>query len=280
VRAGLDPVGCVFEYNPNNDNAAGYVRDALAKGLMLERETGSNPLALGIIASTDTHNGAPGYVGEQNWNGHGGTGDDTAEERLTAPYFSPSSITAVWADENTRASIFAGLQNREAYATSGPRIRVRTYALALPDDTTAQTYCDDPRFPEKLVAAQAAPMGATISSTKRPYIFVSAMADQPPLASFDIIRIRATTFGARQLIHSENLEGAQRQSFCRFWSDPTFVADAPVLYYARVLEQTTPRWIARACEMMPDDPSCTDASIPKTIQERAWTSPIFATGAE
>jgi hypothetical protein len=271
----LGDAGCAFEHNPGNDNAAGAVRNGLAKGLELQRQTGTNPLAMGIMASTDTHNGAPGYVDEQTWNGHGADQDDVAAERLEGPSFSPGGLTAVWAEENTRASIYGALERREAYATSGTRIRVRTYALAVADDATAQTYCDDPMFPSKLVAAGARPMGGTISSTTAPYLFVFAMADQTPLASFDIIRLQAASSTAQQSIHSETLSGTQRQTFCRFWKDPSFVAGAPALYYARVLEAATPRWTARDCVAVPTAAACTDASIPKQIQERAWTSPIF-----
>jgi Protein of unknown function (DUF3604) len=271
----LADASCGFEYSPDNDNAAGYVRAGLARGLELQRQTGSNPLAMGILASTDTHNGAPGYVGEQAWNGHGANQDDTAAERLEMPYYGPGGLTAVWAEENTRAAIYAALDRREVYATSGTRLRVRTYALNVPDDATAKTYCDDPSFPSKLVAAGAKPMGGTITTATAPYLFVSAMADQAPMASFDIIRLHAAGSTAQQSIKSETLSGSQRQAFCKFWKDPAFVAGAPALYYARVLEAETPRWTARDCAAAPTAAACTDSSIPKQLQERAWTSPIF-----
>lgn len=271
----LSDPGCAFEYDPDNDNAAGYVRNGLAKGLELQRQTGANPLAMGIIASTDTHNGAPGYVGEQTWNGHGANQDDTAAERLEMPYFGPGGLTAVWAEENTRAAIYGALERREVYATSGTRMRVRTYALNVADDATAQTYCDDPNFPSKLVAAGAKPMGGTITTATAPYVFVMAMADQTPISSFDIIRLHATGSTAQQSIYSATLSGSQRQSFCKFWKDPSFAQGAPALYYARVLEDATPRWTARDCAASPTSAACSDPSVPKQLQERAWTSPIF-----
>lgn len=226
---------------------------------------------------TKTHNGTPGYVDEQAWNGHGAKQDDTAAERLDAPFFGPGGLTAVWAEDNPRASIYAALDRRETYATSGTRIRVRSYALPLPDDATAQTFCDDPSFPAKLVAAGAKPMGGSISAANAPYIFVFAMADQPPMASFDIVRINVPATTAKQSIFSQTLTGTRRQSFCTFWKDPSFVANAPALYYTRVREAQTPRWTTRDCAASPTAAACTDPTVPKQIQERAWTSPIFAT---
>ncbi|MBC7974175.1 MAG: DUF3604 domain-containing protein [Myxococcales bacterium] len=268
---------CDFESLPNATDAPGFLRDALARGLTLARQTGSNPLALGIIGSTDTHNGAPGSVGESQWAGHGAQQDDTAAERLdNAPYFSPGGLAAVWAEDNTRASIFAALDRRETYATSGPRIVVRAYALAgIPNNQAAAAYCSDPTFPAKLVEDGAIPMGGTVGGATAPYVFVSAMADRTALESFDIVRIHAASDQPAQHVEVVALAGGEQQTFCRFWRDPDFVPGAPALYYARVFEQPTARWTARDCRAEPTNPGCADPTIPQQLRERAWTSPIF-----
>ena len=76
-------------------------------------------LGLGIIASTDTHNGTPGAVDEAGFVGHRGIDDDTPAKQLgngvLTPggiQFSPGGIAGVWAEENSRASIFDGLRRR------------------------------------------------------------------------------------------------------------------------------------------------------------------------
>jgi hypothetical protein len=56
------------------------------------------------------------------------------------------------------------------------------------------------------------------------------------------------------------------------WVDPTFKAGEAAVYYARVIEIPTPRWTtylaARNGQPLP-------TVVPATIQERAWTSPVY-----
>ena len=58
------------------------------------------------------------------------------------------------------------------------------------------------------------------------------------------------------------------------WVDPDFDADQRAFYYVRVIEIPTPRWTAydskRFGITMPDD-------VPMTVQDRAYTSPIWYT---
>ena len=85
---------------------------------------------------SDNHNGTPGNVEEDNYRvGSHGLADQTAEDRLkqvidgwaTAYDINPGSLTGVWAESNTREAIWDGLKNRETFATSGPRIKVRFF---------------------------------------------------------------------------------------------------------------------------------------------------------
>ena len=65
---------------------------------------------------------------------------------------------------------------------------------------------------------------------------------------------------------------------CTLWTDPEFQPEERAFYYVRVLENPSCRWSTWECIRLPagDRPStCEDPKVPKTIQERAWTSPIW-----
>ena len=130
VCAGSDTTrGCLASNN--------YVRNALKLGLEFEQQLDVNPYKLGFIGSTDTHNGTPGGTDESNYQGHHGFEDGTPARRALTPEIkefsasrekSSGGLAGVWAEQNTRSAIFAALQRRETFATSGTRISVRFFA--------------------------------------------------------------------------------------------------------------------------------------------------------
>jgi hypothetical protein len=61
------------------------------------------------------------------------------------------------------------------------------------------------------------------------------------------------------------------------WTDPDFDANAEITYYARVLEIPTPRWTTYLA-VKHNIPL--NSKVPASIQERAWTSPIWYTPAK
>ena len=142
-----------------------YVRSALKTGLSLEASIGVNPYQFGVIGSTDAHTSLPSAE-EDNF--HGKMATDSIPSRKSGGWsddargtfgwgMSASGLAAVWATENTREAIIAAMRRREVYATSGPRIAVRTFAgLNL-----SSSALEAPSYPANL-AEQAVPMGGEI----------------------------------------------------------------------------------------------------------------------
>jgi hypothetical protein len=115
---------------------AGTVREALKSGLIEEARLGVNPFAYGILASTDTHTAMPGSVDERGYTGH--TSTNKGEMKGSLPdvvQYNPGGLAGVFAEENTRESLFAALRRKEVFGTSGPRIVVRLFGGPnYPDD--------------------------------------------------------------------------------------------------------------------------------------------------
>lgn len=297
-NGGTGNAGCVSRRD--------YARGALLEGLVEEERTGVNPLPLGFVASTDTHNGTPGAVAEQTFLGHRGNLDDLPDERLategtrSGTVFNPGGITGVWADENTRGAIFAALTRREVYGTSGTRIAVRLFGgWDLPTDL-----CGDPALLEKGYA-QGVPMGGSLpapgddGAARAPGFVVSALrapgtTEQPgtPLESVQMVKGWIVNGVAHERVY--DVAGAPGagdvdvatcaptgrgfDTLCAAWRDPDFDPAQHAFYYARVLETPSCRWNGWACRDLSGverPASCDDPAVPKTIQERAWTSPIW-----
>ncbi|MGE4608248.1 MAG: DUF3604 domain-containing protein, partial [Myxococcota bacterium] len=147
--------------------ANNFVRWALKEGLRQRHTLGVNSFKYGIIASTDTHIAAAGLTAERGHPGHGGAGmatDQVEQEGFVDDIeFGPGGLAVLWAEENTRDSLFAAMRRREAYGTSGTRPTLRFFGgWEYPDDL-----CGDPEFVAKGYAG-GVPMGGDLPARSRP----------------------------------------------------------------------------------------------------------------
>ncbi len=214
-------------------------------------------------------------------------------------YWSASGLAAVWAEENTREAIYDAFRRRETFATSGPRIRVRLFAgFGLSDDLledpelVARAYREGvpmggeltgagPGAPAFLVWAAADPTGAPLQRAQvikgwiengehREQVFDVACSDG---LAVDRQSHRCPDNGARvDLDDCSTPAGVGAAELKTLWRDPAFDPDTAAFYYVRVLQNPTCRWstwdaIRAGVEPRPD--------LPKTLQERAWSSPIW-----
>jgi hypothetical protein len=291
-----------------------YLRSALGQGMLVEEQLGVNPFKLGFIGGTDTHLGTPGAVAEQDHPGHGGAGAPAADQvPVGLPddiEFNPGGLSVLFAEENSRDALFAAMQRREAYGTSGPRIDVRFFggfglspSLCTAPDLVAQGYALGVPMGGDLRAADAGDPAA-------PSFVVRAIADggtpdRPgtPLQRVQIVKVWTHDGSAQQKVFdvagdAQNgatvdtatckTSGPGAASLCAVWRDPEFDPGAHAAYYARVVENPTCRWSTYVCNragVRCDDPAsvrpeftaCCDQRYPRSIQERAWTSPIWYT---
>jgi hypothetical protein len=288
-----------------------YAREALAEGLRLGRKLGANPFAFGLVAATDTHLATPGNVDEDRFVGHGA---GTVSARLGVPPlpdridFNPGGLAVLWAEENSRDALFEAMRRREAYGTSGPRIEVRFFAgdydaaLCEARDFAAAGYARGVPMGGDLPARGTAPAFA-VSALKDPgtldgpgndlqriqIVKLWLEGETPREAVFDVAGDAGGGAGVDPLTCNPTARGATK--LCAVWRDPAFDPATPALWYARVVENPSCRWNAWACLAAQVDCSnpdgvaeglepCCDPAVPKTIQERAWTSPIFYTPPE
>ena len=244
-----------------------YVRGLLMRGLAAYQNSGKaqrNPLQIGIIGSTDNHAGTPGHVNEADWQGAVfGLGD--LDRTMARRVFNPGGLVGVWAEENTRESIFAALKRREVYATSGPRISVRLSADIQGKKLSCAT-------DEKSLATVN--MGGDFNKALgAPTFKIHAQADQTPLQEMELIKGQYKNGKYEESVFPIWQRSSTGSDICQIWQDKNFESKAPAFWYARIKQAPTPRWSANLCQKAGRCDEFSGADI--MIQERAWTSPIW-----
>ncbi len=322
-----------FSQPGEKDTAHGsFVREGYGRGLVIQQRIGINPFKYGIVAGSDIHNGLS--TSDENAIGPGPYGIDpntTLPEGDDAKHalnlidtpsivdresvnagrpprkddltkFSSGGLTGVWAEENTRDSIFDALRRKETFGTSGTRIRLRFFG--------GWHYADDilsrPGWVHTAYA-EGVPMGGDLPHRPKgaaPVFIVQAMKapDSGNLDRIQIIKIWSengsygekifdvalsdgrhvdpktgkapdvgNTVDLKTATYTNSIGATELESV---WKDPEFKPSQPAVYYVRVLEIPTPRWttILAAKRNLP-----LPQNRPPTIQERAWASPIWYT---
>jgi hypothetical protein len=284
-----------------------YARYALVQGLAEEARIGVNPFKFGLMASTDTHNGLAGGVRERDFPGHLGLGDDTPQKRVAWDRSipgnaanNPGGLIGIWAEQNTREDLFDAMRRREVFGTSGPRIGVRFFGgWDLAPDLCARSDAVSAAY------ATGVPMGSDlprpIDGRASPRFLLSATRDpgtpDAPGALLQRIQVvkgwvndageleqRVFDVGGdpegQAFVDAATCQprGTGYDTLCTVWNDPDFDPKRRAVYYARVVENPSCRYDAWQClplagENRPAD--CDAADSPATIQERAWSSPIW-----
>ncbi|MEO0435434.1 MAG: DUF3604 domain-containing protein [Pseudomonadota bacterium] len=216
-----------------------------------------------------------------------------------------SGLAAVWAESNTREAIYEAMRRKETFATSGPRMKVRFFATG---DAWSETILSTPSA-WSLAYDLGVPMGGRLSlaSEEKPEFLVMAEQDplSAPLQRVQIIKASVTANGPSEMVfdaacsdgavpdpdtHRCPDNGATvdlsdcsisgdsgAATLSSVWSDPTFEAGQEAVYYVRVLENPTCRWSTwdAVREGLPPR-----EDLKTTIQERAWSSPIWVGSRE
>ncbi len=289
-----------------------YAREAYKNGLEINEELGANPFKFGLAGGTDAHTALTASE-ENNFFGKFPS-SEPSEERWNEDAFNfegrvikgwelgASGRTAVWATENTRASIWDAMHRKETYATTGSRILVRFFGGFEFTESDAMS-----REPAAAGYSKGVPMGGDLNTApqgKAPTFLVAALKDSLSgnLDRIQIVKGWLDESGeAQEKVFNVAWGDAERRELdaegklppvgntvdvdnatwtntigdpelITVWTDPEFDASTPAFYYARVLEIPTPRWTA--FDALKYDIDMGD-EVPMYIQERAYTSPIW-----
>jgi hypothetical protein len=247
-------------------------------------------------------------VDEDSFVGGHGPMDGTVESRrsgevgswIAGKDINPGALTGIWAQSNTRGDIWDAMMARETFATSGPRIAVRLFGgwdfsdtmhnssnavekaykkgVPMGSDLEAGKPGAAPKF---LVIASKDPLGANLDRVQivkgwvdargelHDKVFDVVWSNERALDASGELPAVGTTVDLATATYRNTIGAGQ---LATVWTDPEFDARQPALYYARVLEIPTPRW-STFDAVRANLPLNEDAAA--TIQERAWSSPIW-----
>ena len=223
--------------------------------------------------------------------------------QIFARQIGAAGLAAVWARENTREALWDAMKRKEVYATTGTRLLVRIFggfefgAQDLYRSDFAKHGYDKGvpmggnlkkapkgKSPAFLIRALRDVDGANLdriqivkgwvdgSGRRRERVFnVAWSGDRKPYPNSGRLPPVGNTVNVKEATYSNSIGAPVLQGY---WKDPSFRPAERAFYYVRVLEIPTPRWTTIDAKVFgvkrPTD-------VPASIQERAYTSPIWYT---
>jgi hypothetical protein len=298
------------DYERPTKRRGSFARQALLDGMSQAAAGKGNPFKYGFIGDTDTHNAAASneefnYTGKFAFEnipkvGLYGLPGMPAGQVKQLQEFSSAGLAGVWAEKNTRGAIFDAMQRKETWGTSGTMIKVRFFGGwdFAPGDVNGPGFV-------KAGYARGVPMGGDLKGKGQAPTFMVMAQKDPKSGNLDRVQIVKGWLDASGKQHEQVYDvvwsGARKPGangkvpavgntvdpktatytnsigapmLATVWKDPAFDPNQRAFYYARVLEIPTPRWSTRhAVELGLPIP----AGLPVSLQERAWTSPIWYT---
>ena len=318
------------ESNDMKNIKGAYVRNAYLRGMAIEEKGIANPYKFGLIGSSDSHVGGASY-NEETFISKVGVLDGTPRLRGSVPfnkfygftigkllpnsmsniddkyylsvgdrliYFGASGLAGVWAEENTRESIFRALRNKETFATSGPRIKVRFFggydlenhdlnddnlikkAYAMSTPMGGNIYSNGSSSPTFLIWAISDPLGGLLQRSQivkgwiengehNEKVYDAVCSDG---LIIDPVTHRCPSNRAKVNLSDCSTSNVGNSELKTLWKDPDFKKNQNAFYYVRVIENPTCRWSTWDSIRAGEKPR---SDIDVTIQERAWSSPIW-----
>lgn len=248
-------------------------------------EENANEVAIRFLRATDTQESTVAPDGRTYAN-------------AAAQYWGASGLAGVWAESNTREDVFAAFRRKETFSTSGPRIKVRFFGSASfastllnVNNAVAQAY------------AEGVPMGGDLSHSEAAPRFLAWAAGDPDTVGLQRLQIIKGWLVANEYkeqvydvscsdggevdptTHRCPDNGAKvdlttcmvtpdkgAAELKALWQDPDFDANQRAFYYVRVLENPKCRWSTWDAIRAGVAPR---VELKATIQDRAWSSPIW-----
>jgi hypothetical protein len=285
-----------------------YARTALLRGLVLDSRDRGNPYKFGMIGSTDSHT-AMASAEEDNFHGKmaidstPGTKAADVIPGTTGFDMGAAGLAAVWAPQNTRDALFDAMKRKEVYATTGPRIALRFfggfdfiaadaqsnslaavgYERGVPMGGDLSTAPAD-KAPSFLIRAVKDPVGANLDRIQvvkgwlddegmpQENVYNVTMSDGRSVGADGKVAPVGNTVDISTGNYTNDIGDPE---LAIMWIDPEFDPAKAAFYYVRVLQIPTPRhtlFDAIALGIPVED-----TGHPATIQERAYSSPIWYT---